>query len=87
MSDTPETDAFYATFADVLASPSQDEWLERLKRYERQRDGLLEALESLARHRPMMGSTGDYREGQMHILESIARISKAAITAVKEGKP
>jgi len=42
---TPESDAFYSTFADGLASPSQDEWLERLKRYERQRDGLLEALE------------------------------------------
>jgi len=40
----PETDAFYSTFADGLASPSQAEWLERLKRYERQRDGLLEEV-------------------------------------------
>jgi hypothetical protein len=47
MSDrpTPETDAFYLTFADGLACPSQEEWLDRLKRYERQRDELLEALD------------------------------------------
>jgi hypothetical protein len=56
------------------------------RKMERQRDELLEALESLTRHRPIMGSTGDYREGQVHILESVTRIAKAAIAAVKGGK-
>jgi len=45
---TPETDAFYATFADGLASPTQEEWLDRLKRYERQRDELTERWEKAA---------------------------------------
>jgi hypothetical protein len=56
------------------------------RRLERERDELLKALESLTHHRPIMGSTGDYREGQAHILESVTRIAKAAIAAAKGGE-
>jgi len=49
---------------------------------------LLEALGSLSRHRPLMGSTGEYREGQLDLLQSIERIAKAAIAkATGEGEP
>ena len=72
---TPETDA--------AANESIVRVYETSKRLERQRDELLEALESLTHHRPIMGSTGDYREGQVHILESVTRIAKAAIASVK----
>ena len=51
----------------------------------RQRDELMDALERLTHHRPIMGSTGDYREAQMHVLESVERIATAAIAAVKGG--
>lgn len=35
LDETPETDSFYRTFADGQAIPTQEEWLDRLKRYER----------------------------------------------------
>lgn len=81
MSDrpTPETDSLYK-------DDHRPNLLAHSRKLERQRDELLEALESLTRHRPIMGSTGDYREGQVHILESVTRIAKAAIDAVKGGE-
>jgi hypothetical protein len=83
---TPETDAFYSTFEDGLASPSQDEWLERLKRYERQRDGLLEALEDWLR---VEDDSEDYFEAQGMKREPdhwVVAKARVAIAAVKEGK-
>jgi len=95
---TPETDAFYATFADGLASPSQDEWLERLKRYERQRDGLMEALQPFAHYITVMEAMGGTtpksgpvwgchsRTGDAEISVEDMQQARAAIAAVKEGK-
>jgi hypothetical protein len=81
---TPETDAMETVWNDLGVMVVASGFARRL---ERQRDELLESLESLTHHRPIMGSTGDYREGQMHVLESVARIAKAAIAAVKGGRP
>jgi hypothetical protein len=81
--DTPETNAFYATFADGLASPSQDEWLERLKRFERQRDGLLEALRRFAE----LDLSGTDDSLVRFIVLAHQNNAEHAIAAVKEGKP
>jgi len=49
-----------------------------------QRDTLAGALERVCRHGPIMGSTGDYRQGQLDVLESVARILNEALAAAKE---
>lgn len=51
-----------------------------------QRDELLAALEAIKRRVPIMGSKGDYREGQLHTLEACSEVASAAIAAVKGGK-
>jgi len=84
--DTPETYAFYATFADGLASPSQDEWLERLKRYERQRDGLLEAMEELLSASFRVPSHPVTSNQELRRMDIACRSAEAAIAAVREGK-
>lgn len=38
--------------------------------------GLCESLGRIARHGPIMGSTGDYRQGQLDVLESVKRIAE-----------
>jgi len=50
-----------------------------------QRDELLAALEAIKRRVPIMGSKGDYREGQLHALEACSEVANAAIAAVKGG--
>ena len=85
---TPETDALVPSQGRIRTMREYIDELEaHARRLERQRDELMEALESLTHHRPIMGSTGDYREGQMHVLESVARIARAAIAASKGGTP
>ena len=37
------------------------------------------ALERISRHRPILGSTGDYREGQLHALEAVKAIADEAL--------
>ena len=44
----------------------------------------LEALEKVNRRSVIMGSTGDYREGQLDALEAVSEDVKPAITALKE---
>jgi hypothetical protein len=79
-----QRDEWHGAF--LLATKRAGDAGELLVELKRQRDELLKALESITRHRPIMGSTGDYREGQAHILESVTRIAKAAIDAVKGGE-
>jgi len=75
--DTPETDDFYATFADGLASPSQDEWLERMKRYERQRDEHLERSASYLGKLADMNIRRHIAESQRDgLLEALERVSR-----------
>lgn len=44
----------------------------------------LEALEKANRRTVVMGSTGSYREGQIHALESVCTDLAPAITAIRE---
>lgn len=44
---TPETDKFFATFADGEAAPSHAEYYARLQDLERERDRLAEALQKV----------------------------------------
>lgn len=37
---------------------------------------LRDKLERISRHAPIMGSTGDYRQGQLDVLESVKRIAE-----------
>ena len=37
---------------------------------------LRDTLERISRHVPIMGSTGDYRQGQLDVLESVKRIAE-----------
>jgi hypothetical protein len=41
--------------------------------------GLRDALERIARHLPIMGSTGEYRQGQLDVLESVLEIAHTAL--------
>lgn len=50
--------------------------LERIEELEK-------ALDSISRHHPIMGSKGDYRQGQFDVLESVKNIAKEAL----KGKP
>ena len=59
----------------------------KLEMIRQQRDTLAEALRSIQRHGPIMGSAGDYRQGQLDVLESVARISNKALAAVKGVEP
>jgi hypothetical protein len=43
---------------------------------------LAQALQRIARHGPIMGSTGDYRQGQLDILENVQRIATDALNAL-----
>lgn len=40
---------------------------------------LREALLKIERHGPIMGSTGDYRQGQLDILENVSTIASLAL--------
>lgn len=46
------------------------------------------ALEAITRRVPIMTSTGDYREGQLHALEACSHVARAALAACtpQEGK-
>ena len=50
MSDTPETNLFYSSFADGLGIPNQDEWLALCQRLQSERD---EARREAERFRAM----------------------------------
>ena len=47
MSDTPETDAFFGTFADGEAAPSHAEYYDRMTKLERERDEARKELDAL----------------------------------------
>jgi hypothetical protein len=47
-----------------------------------QRDRLAAALQGLRRHAPIMGSTGDYMQGQLDVLKSVERISDEALQSL-----
>lgn len=47
-----------------------------------------EALEKIERHGPIMGSTGEYRQGQLDILEVVSTIAGLCLSnAASEGQP
>jgi hypothetical protein len=48
---------------------------------------LREALERVKRHGPIMGSRGDYRQGQLDVLESVARIAGQALAFPTQPQP
>lgn len=41
----------------------------------------IEALQKIERHGPIMGSAGEYRQGQLDILEAVSTIAKLALSA------
>lgn len=41
---------------------------------------LREALRAITRRVPIMGSTGDYRDGQLHALEACATVAREALS-------
>ena len=45
------------------------------------------ALERIERHGPIMGSTGEYRQGQLDILEIVSTIAGLALASSKPKKP
>ncbi len=92
---TPETDGAEWPVEMVHQESNYESWvltdfarqLERQRNIAReQRDELLAALEAIKRRVPIMGSKGDYREGQLHALEACSEVANAAIAAVKGGK-
>jgi hypothetical protein len=52
----------------------------------KQRDALAIAMKCIERHGVIMGSTGDYRQGQLDILESVKIIATEALAAVEGGQ-
>ena len=72
---------------DEMTTTDKIEYYKKLLELERrtlasvteQRDRLAEALQGLRIHVPIMGSTGDYRQGQLDVLKSVERISDAAL--------
>ena len=48
-----------------------------------QREELRVALGRIERHGPIMGSRGDYRQGQLDILETVSTIAGLALCANK----
>lgn len=70
----------YLNTANVNGKPDEPElWqaVERMKGAHRQEIARLrDKLERISRHVPIMGSTGDYRQGQLDVLESVKRIAK-----------
>lgn len=53
------------------------------KQMEAERDAAVKALEVITRRVPIMGSTSDYREGQLHALEACSEVARAAIDAAR----
>lgn len=70
----------YLNTAHVNGKPDEPElWqaVERMKVAHRQEIARLrDKLERISRHAPIMGSTGDYRQGQLDVLESVKRIAE-----------
>jgi hypothetical protein len=58
----------------ILEYHNRGEEIERLR----------EALQKIERHGPIMGSTGDYRRGQLDILEVVSNIAGLALVANAE---
>jgi hypothetical protein len=101
MSDTPTPRTQAArcnvdTYADqYLFSHSTDgEWVryevtEQLERelaeVTKQRDALAIAMKCIERHGVIMGSTGDYRQGQLDALKSVKVIASETLAATKGG--
>ena len=52
----------------------------------KQRDEMAEALKCIERHGVIMGSTGDYRQGQLDALKSVKVIASEALAPVKGGR-
>ena len=51
----------------------------------KQRDTLAFAMKCIERHGVIMGSTGDYRQGQLDALKSVKVIASEALAATKGG--
>ena len=88
MSETPRTDEFQKM--EHVASDWM--WREHAKQLERelnetakQRDALAIAMKCIERHGVIMGSTGDYRQGQLDALKSVKIIATEALAAAKGG--
>lgn len=79
MSTTPETDKAYNS-SDADGPDRIDRLLACSARFERENTRLRDALEKIERHGPIMGSTGDYRQGQLDILENVSTIASFALT-------
>ena len=58
--------------------------VEHAQNLERENIAMREALEKIERHGPIMGSTGDYRQGQLDILETVSTIAGLALCANTE---
>jgi len=56
----------------------------RVKELEPREAKLRAALEKIMRFGPIMGSTGDYREGQLHALEVCSECAKAALAELAD---
>jgi len=63
-------------------TPSTHECEKPRAELERENARLREALEKIERHGPIMGSTGDYRQGQLDILEAVSTIAGLALVSV-----
>jgi hypothetical protein len=57
------------------------------RKLELDRAALMEALNKIANRHVIAGSTGDYREGQLHALASCRDVSSAALAAARANFP
>lgn len=88
--------SIYDLIDEMRAELAEQQWLKEssVKRAkelaeeldaERERVRVLrQTLESLARRAPIMGSVGDYREGQLDALEVVSDVANDALAATKE---
>ena len=73
---TPETDLFYSSFADGIATPSQSEWLYRMQDIERR---LTVAREALKFAFDAVTSVTVKSRAEGEILQSAARVAKETL--------
>lgn len=62
-----------------LASDTADKELAELTALESEVQKLREALEAITRRAPIMGSRGDYRDGQLDALKACSEVARAAL--------
>lgn len=81
MTTTPITDAAYLSMQS--AESKVDALLACSEKLERENIAMREALEKIQRHGPIMGSRGDYRQGQLDILETVSTIAGLSLVNAK----